>query len=102
MRVEPADAVLGRPPPPAVSAEPEPPASACDWDSDAESLEAPRNANLVGAAFAPVETVAEALGAPSPSPPPRAPAPPPMVMAAPGIAADTNFAEDDWDDDDDM
>ena len=24
------------------------------------------------------------------------------VMAAPGIVADTNFAEDDWDDDDDM
>ena len=37
---------------------------------------------------------------PEEEPEEEAPPPEPVVMAAPGIVADSNFAEDDWDDDD--
>ena len=51
-----------------------------------------------------VSSYADVDAGPPPTPedesgPPPTP-PVPLVMAAPGIAADTNFAEDDWDDED--
>lgn len=70
------------------------PASAGGWDSEEDSSSPPLP-HMERNARAPV--YGEMCGEDDAGPPP-APEPP-CIMAAPGIAADDNFAEDDWDDD---
>ena len=77
-----------------------------DWDSSDESDD--EGAGAVRPVVRSARSVPSEVDAPPPAPvvrktaaPPARPAPPaePAVFAAPGIAADEDFAEEDWDDD---
>lgn len=82
----------------ASAGEPELPASEVNWDSDEEDGTADVAPFVEPAAMDQAIPSEDAVYDADTGPPP--PTDPPLVMAAPGIIADSNFADDDWDDDD--
>jgi len=81
-------------PPPVVTVPDAEAASTVEWDSDDDSAHV-----RPSVARAPESNI-EAMDAAEEEEEEAGEPEPPMVMAAPGIVADENFADDDWDDDD--